>query len=60
MLLFLILLPFVGWYLFTWLFDVLTGYNKPEKHITNIYNFYDNRQVNYHVNQPSDNPPLQK
>lgn len=56
----IIILPFIGWYLFTWLFDVLTGYNKPKKHITNNYNFYDNRQINYHVNPPSNNPHLQK
>lgn len=45
----ILLLPFIGWYLFTGIFDMLTSNKyKPTKdtYITHIHN--DNRQVHLH------------
>jgi len=62
MIIFIILLiglPILGWYLFTGIFDQVTGgkdeYIKPSKdtYITHIHN--DNRQVHYHqTNQETE------
>lgn len=56
MILFLILfvgLPLLGWFVFTSIFDAVTGYDKPVKskdtYITNHY--HDNRSVHIHTNQ---------
>lgn len=47
----LLALPFLGWFLFTSIFDALFGYKKPSKdvYITHHHHYYDQRQV--HINQ---------
>ena len=51
----IIALPYIGWQLFTLIFDSFV--NKPSKDVFIAHNHYDNRQVHYHTTQQEDTPP---
>lgn len=54
-------LPFLGWFVGTSIYDVLTKKSiaKPKKDTYIIHNHYDNRQVHLHQSNPQEeNRPL--